>query len=152
MARRFFHLSRFIVLIPVAISFICASFLMAYQGIALLNSIYVLIEDPQMSQNAVKVFAVGMIEGVDVFLIAIGLYIISLGLYSLFIDNDFVFNGWLKLNDLEELKGNLLSIVIAVLAVLFLKEAVSWTSGSDILSFGAANGIVIAALAYFLRK
>jgi uncharacterized membrane protein YqhA len=31
---------------------------------------------------------------------------------------------WLKIDDLEDLKGYLVSIVIAVLAVLFLRQAV----------------------------
>jgi uncharacterized membrane protein YqhA len=32
---------------------------------------------------------------------------------------------WLKVRDLEDLKANLVSVVIAVLAVLFLRETVA---------------------------
>jgi uncharacterized membrane protein YqhA len=59
---------------------------------------------------------------------------------------------WLKVNDLEDLKANLVSIVIAVLAVLFLRVAVAWEGGTDILALGAALALVIASLTFFLAK
>jgi len=40
----------------------------------------------------------------------------------------------------EDLKGNLVSVVIAVLAVLFLREVVAWEGSSDIAAFGAGLG------------
>ncbi len=63
-----------------------------------------------------------MVEAVDAFLIAIAVYIISIGLYSLFIDDKLPLPKWLEVHNLEDLKGNLVSVVIAVLAVLFLRE------------------------------
>lgn len=43
-----------------------------------------------------------------------------------------------------------MSIVIAVLAVLFLREAVAWDGERDLLKFGAVLGLIIAALTFFL--
>ena len=54
------------------------------------------------------------------------------------------------MHDLEDLKANLVSIVIAVLAVLFLREAVGWDGERDLLHFGAVLALVIAALTLFL--
>lgn len=125
---------------------------MIYQTLAILKATALLIVQPDLSQNAVKASAVGAIEGVDVFLISMALYIIGIGLHSLFVDREVELPQWLKLEDLEDLKANLISVVIVVLAVLFLKEAVSWSGGNDILAFGAANGLVIGALAFFLIK
>jgi uncharacterized membrane protein YqhA len=42
------------------------------------------------------------------------------------------------------------SIVIAVLAVLFLREAVAWDGEPDLLSLGAVLALFIAALTFFL--
>ena len=72
------------------------------------------------------------------FLIAIVIYIMSLGLYALFIDDKLPLPRWLEIHDLEDLKNHLVSVVIAVLAVLFLREAVAWDGGRDLLKFGAA--------------
>jgi uncharacterized membrane protein YqhA len=57
---------------------------------------------------------------------------------------------WLKVRDLEDLKANLVSVVIAVIAVLFLREAVAWEGHRDILELGAALALVIAALTFYL--
>jgi uncharacterized membrane protein YqhA len=44
------------------------------------------------------------------------------------------------------------SVVIAVLAVLFLREVVAWEGTSDIAAFGAGLALVVAALTFFLMK
>ncbi len=58
---------------------------------------------------------------------------------------------WLQLKDLEDLKAHLVSVVIAVLAVLFLREAVAWDGSRAILELGVAVAATIGALALFLR-
>jgi uncharacterized membrane protein YqhA len=55
-------------------------------------------------------------------------------------------------HDLEDLKGNLVSVTIAVLAVRFLREAVAWEVRRDLPGFGAALALVVAALTLFLTK
>lgn len=82
----------------------------------------------EISSKSAKVFAVGLIEAVDVFLIAIALYIISLGLYVLFVDDRLPLPRWLEIQDLDDLKGHLVSVVIAVLA------ARARDRGADVLS------------------
>ncbi len=59
---------------------------------------------------------------------------------------------WLKFRDLEDLKGNLISIVIAVLAVLFLREAVSWDGTRNLLELGAALTLIIGVLIFYLSR
>lgn len=39
-----------------------------------------------------------------------------------------------------------------MLAVLFLREAVGWDGERDILGFGAALALIIAALSFYLAK
>ena len=80
------------------------------------------------------------------------MYMMSLSLYALFVNDKLPLPRWLKMNDLEDLKANLVSIVIAVLAVLFLRQAVAWEGGTDILALGAALALVIASLTFFLAK
>jgi uncharacterized membrane protein YqhA len=144
--------SRYIMVVAVLATFVGALALIVYEALVLLNSVVEIVQSGTLSSKAVKDFAVGLVEAVDVFLIAIAVYIISLGLYSLFVDDTLPLPRWLAVHDLEDLKGNLVSVVIAVLAVLFLREAVAWEVGRDLPAFGAALALVVAALTLFLTK
>lgn len=144
--------TRYIVFIAIAGSFVAAFALLIYEAIVIVAMVGDVIREGTFAQTAVKTLAIGLIEAIDVFLIAIVLYVISLGLYSLFVDNSLALPRWLVINDLDDLKRNLVSLVIAVLAVLFLRETVAWDGSRDILGFGIALALVIAALTYYLSN
>ncbi|MGZ8248499.1 YqhA family protein, partial [Methylomagnum sp.] len=74
------------------------------------------------------------------------------GLFSLFVDDSLPLPKWLAIHDLDDLKSNLVSVVIAVLAVLFLREAVMWDDTHDLPGFGIALAVIIIALTFFLSK
>lgn len=150
MLRRALASSRYIVLIAVAGTFVASCVLLVYEALVVAQAVVRIIGQGEISPQGAKVIAIGLIEAVDVFLIAIAVYIISLGLYALFIDDKLPLPRWLEVQDLEDLKANLVSIVIAVLAVLFLREAVAWDGERDLLKFGAVLGLMIAALTFFL--
>lgn len=149
MLRTILASSRYIMIVPVIGTFLGSMALILYEAMALYASFIDTIRDGTVSAKAVKIFAVGIVEAVDVFLIAIAVYIISIGLYSLFIDDKLPLPKWLEVHNLEDLKGNL---VIAVLAVLFLREVVAWDGTSAIAAFGAGMALVIGALTFFLVK
>lgn len=151
MFRRLIASTRFIILLPIVGTFLAALGLMVFETIALVARLLDLIQGRALSTTDVKALAVGLIEVVDVFLIAIGMYMISISLYTLFVDDTLPLPRWLIVTSLEAVKANLVSIVIAVLAVLFLHEAVAWEGGSDILALGAALALVIAALSLYLN-
>jgi uncharacterized membrane protein YqhA len=144
--------TRYIVAVAVAGTFLSSVALLVYEALVVAQIVADLVRDGVVLPKAAKTLAVGLIEAVDVFLIAIALYVISLGLYTLFIDDRIVLPKWLEIHDLEDLKRNLVSLVIAVLAVLFLREAVAWDGSRDILALGGALGLVIAALTYYLSQ
>jgi uncharacterized membrane protein YqhA len=152
MLRRILASSRYIMLIPVIGTFLGSVALTLYEVIVLFSNTVDTARNGSLTTKSVKIFAVGIVEAVDVFLIAIAVYIISIGLYSLFIDDKLPMPKWLEVNNLEDLKGNLVSVVIAVLAVLFLREAVAWDGSREIAAFGAALALMIAALTLFLMK
>jgi uncharacterized membrane protein YqhA len=152
MMRRVLASSRYIMIIPVIGTFLGSVALILYEAIALCATFVEATRNGSISAKAVKIFAVGIVEAVDVFLIGIAVYLISIGLYSLFIDDKLPLPKWLEVHNLEDLKGNLVSVVIAVLSVLFLREVVAWEGGSDIAAFGAGLALVIAALTFFLIK
>ena len=152
MLRRVLAPSRYIMVIAVIVTFVGALALIIFEAIVMAAALFDVVREGSVSANATKVFAVRLIESVDVFLIAVAVYIISLGFYVLFVDDKLPLPRWLEIHDLEGLKGNLVSVVIAVLAVLFLREAVVWNGGYDLASFGAALALVVAALTFFLTS
>lgn len=112
--RRILASSRYIMIVPVIGTFLGSAALILYEAIALCSSFADAIRGGTVSAKAVKIFAVGIVEAVDVFLIGIA--------------------------------------VLAVLAVLFLREVVAWEGTSDIAAFGAGLALVVAALTFFLMK
>ena len=87
-----------------------------------------------------------LIEITDMILLGMVLYIVSLGLYQLFIDPSISVPRWLRVNDVADLKRDLINVTVVLLGVSFLGEVVNWDGSRDILSLGAAVALVIVAL------
>jgi uncharacterized membrane protein YqhA len=75
---------------------------------------------------------------------------VALGLYQLFIDQSLALPRWLKVNDLSDLKRDLIGVVVVLLGVSFLGEVVNWEGQRELLPLGAAVAVVIAALGFIL--
>ena len=91
-----------------------------------------------------------LVTNIDLFLLSAGFYIIALGFYTLFVDDDIALPEWLEIHDFDDLKSNLVGIIIVVIAVAFLGQVIDWKGGRDIAYFGVAIGIVTASLTYFI--
>lgn len=150
MLRRILSLSRYVATLAVGGILVGSVALLVYEGLVIVFAVIDSIGSGTISPKAAKVLAVGLIEAVDVFLIAIVAHIIGLGLFKLFIDPDLPLPAWLKIRNLDDLKSHLASSVIAVLAVLFLREAVAWDGQRDLLQLGAAVALIIVALTIYL--
>jgi uncharacterized membrane protein YqhA len=143
--------SRYVTLIAVVGSLVGSAALLVYEAFVILEAVFETIVSGSLSPKIAKVLAVGLIEALDVFLIAVVAQIIGLGLYVLFIDDSLPLPPWLKISNLDDLKSHLVSSVIAVLAVLFMREAVAWDGQRDLLGFGVALALVIAVLTLYLK-
>jgi len=150
MIRRLLNGSRFLVLAAVLGALAAALALFVY-GIA--ETVVVVadaIAKAEASSKGAKTLALAFIEIVDLFLLGTVLLMIALGLYELFISSDLDLPEWLQIRTFDDLKLKLVGVVIVVLAVLFLGQIVAWDGERDLLGFGAAIALVIAALTYFL--
>lgn len=150
MLSRLLALSRYLTFVAVIGIIIASIALLFYEGLVIISALVDMLNDGTISPKVSKTMAVGLIEAVDIFLIAIVAHIIGLGLYRLFVDPELPLPNWLKLHDLDDLKSQLVSSVIAVLAVLFLREAVGWDGQKDLLRFGGALAMVIGVLILYL--
>jgi len=150
MLTRLLALSRYFTIVAVFGILLASAALLVYEGLVVITALVEMATSGAISSKLAKVLAVGLIEAVDIFLIAIVAHMIGLGLYRLFVDPELPLPAWLKLRDLDDLKNNLVSSVIAVLSVLFLREAVGWDGQRDLLRFGGALALIISALTLYL--
>jgi uncharacterized membrane protein YqhA len=150
MLRQTLASSKYIILIAILGIYIAAVALILYEIAVVVSAIIATLREGSVSPEGARILAVGMLAAIDVFLIAIVGYIICVGLFVLFIDNTIPLPGWLVIRNLEDLKNNLISVVVAVLAVLFLKEAVARAADIDLLGLGLAVALMIGALTFFL--
>lgn len=152
MLKKILGRSRFLVLIAVTGSFLAATSLLLYGGFEVIALIWEAVTYGAVSSKGAKALALSMIEVVDLFLLGTVFYIVALGLYELFIDDTLELPSWLEIHSLDDLKNKLVGVVIVVLAVLFLGQIVAWDGRRDLLGFGAAIAMVIAALTWFLGQ
>ncbi len=75
-----------------------------------------------------------LIKQADYALLATVLYVLALGLYSLFVDDRIPMPAWLRIHDLGQLKELLAGVVVVAIAVVFLGQALTWDGVTDLLS------------------
>lgn len=144
--------SRFLIVVPVLGALVAATTLLIYGGIEAVLLVLSTIAEGEVTRKGAKALALEFIEIVDLFLLGTVFYIVALGLYELFIDQDIELPAWLEIRTLDDLKNKLVSVVIVVLGVLFLGQVVSWDGEQDLLRPGAGIALVVAALTWFLSQ
>jgi uncharacterized membrane protein YqhA len=89
-----------------------------------------------------------LIQLVDIFLIAITLFILAVSIYQLFIGK-LDLPDWMLASNLSELKGSLSSVLILVMAVKFVEKLVESEAPQSLLLQAVAVTIVSAMLIAF---
>lgn len=142
--------SRYLIIIAVIGALIAATTLLVFGLAEALKLVASTVETGEVSRKVAKSLAIEFIEIIDLFLMATVFLIVALGLYELFISTEISLPAWLVIRDLDDLKSKLISVVVVVMAVLFLGQVVTWDGERDLLGLGVGIGAVIAALTWFL--
>jgi len=128
---------------------ITSAVLFLYGFLLSLSGVYFAIASFSFDLHAVQDFLARSIEIIDIFLVATVFYLISMGLYELFIAKA-PLPGWVKICDLDDLKTKLLGLIVIALAVIFLGAALTLSKGLNIFEFGAAVAVMIIAISAYL--
>lgn len=142
--------SRYLVNLAVISALIGAAAILIYGVLVLVSLIIELFSSRNFTNGAVKNITLGFIQLIDLLFLGVALYIITLGLYHLFIDTSLRLPRWLKIEDFNELKVILMSVVIVILAVNFTGIVVDWDGSAAILNLGLAIAAVIVGLGLIL--
>ena len=140
--------SRFLMIIAVIGSFLAAVASIVYGGLRTVAVVLQLFQKG-LSDKVAKGMMVSFIELIDLFLVSAIFYIISLGLYELFIDDQIQLPDWLVIHTLDDLKSKLINGMVVILAVYFLGVLANWDGQKDLLSLSAAISMIILALTVF---
>ena len=144
--------SRYLILIAVIGSLVASLVLLAYGGLEVIFILARAFSEITIDAKVDKGLILTFIEVVDLFLLGTAFYIIALGLYELFINDRINLPAWLEIHDFDDLKGKLISVLVVVLGVLFLGQAANSKGDANLLAYGVAIALVIAALSYFLSQ
>jgi uncharacterized membrane protein YqhA len=128
--------------------FIAAGALFVFGGITAVNVTIESFQGAQYDANGIRAISVEMVELIDVFLLGAVLLITAVGFFQLFINSDVDVPGWLRIDSIEELKVQLLAVVVVMLGILFLGAATESDGGPEILLFGGGISLVIAAIGF----
>ena len=142
--------SRYLLIIAIIGTLLASISLLIYAGLSVVSITIETFAHDSFTIDMIKHVAVNFIEVIELFLLGTVLYIISLGLYELFIDNRLPMPHWLVISSLEDLKERLLGIIIVMLAASFLGFVVAWDGNTNILALGVAVGLVLLALSVLL--
>jgi uncharacterized membrane protein YqhA len=152
MIRQILGTSRFLVILAVLGTFITSATLQVF-GLLRVGALVIdLIQSGELSAAASKSLIADTVGIIDIFLIGTVMFVISAGLYQLFVSPNVSLPGWLKIESLDDLKDNLTEVIVVALLVAFLSPAIEWTGGdSSILALGLAIAAVIVAVAVLAR-
>ncbi len=142
MLTRLLESSRFLILIPVIGAMLAAAVAFLFGIFDLAHVVYFTIRDPNVSTRYVTV---AITEIADFFLLGTVLYIVSIGLYKLFIGPNIRTPVWLHIETLNSLKERLLGVITILVAITFLGLEVDWKGDIDIRALGGI-ALVMATL------
>ena len=145
--RKLVGYSRFMAVVPSVGLFVSSIAL----TIATLISTVVVTVEAATGHLSMQDMLVEYIEYADFYLLAVVLYIMSVGLYSLFIDDGIDMPSWLQIHNLDDLKEKLVGVIVVVMGVYFLGLLIHGAQPVDLLLKGIGICAVIFALAYFVR-
>ena len=146
-------LSRVLIVAPVIVLLLSAVASFAYGTVVFVRSVTGIVDDTRLTAKNLGF----LLLLTDLFLVGATLMIAGFGLYELFISRidaggpGMRLPGWLQMNDLNDLKARVISMIILVAAVTFVDVVVEFKGGLDTFYLGAGVALVIAALTAFLR-
>lgn len=139
--------TRFIAGVPAFGLFVCSVVLAV---VTLYDALLATVEAFQESVPLLEL-ATEYIEYADIFLLAVVLYIMALGLFTLFVSDRILLPSWLEFHDFDDLKERLVSVICVMLGVYFLGVVLQGGRGLDLVWLGIGIATVVLAMTVFVH-
>lgn len=137
--------TRYLILISVA--FILLSAIVLY-ALTSLSAAVAMVEAARGDWDvySMKTVAASFLKIVDFFLICVGLQIIAVGIYKLFIDRDLVLPAAMDVQSFADLKITLVKLVGIVLLLDFVEHAFKLGPSIELMYYGFGISAVLLAV------
>ncbi len=143
-------MTRFTIILAIFGIGLSSAVLLVYSTITLVKFVIHAFRERAFDLPGVQHLALELIEMTDFFLLGMVLYVVAIGMYELFIDPDVNVPEWMKVHSLDELKSQIVNVVIVMLVVIFLGIALSTKQGGrDFLFYALAISSVVLAVSVF---
>lgn len=147
--------TRYMVLLAVVGLFVLSATMFGYTTIRVAAKLRGLVDS--FSTDTTKNLALFAVETADLYLIAVVLYVTAAGLFTLFVGRRRVREHataakWLEVETLDDLKENLIGVVVVALAVLFLGAVIRDDAKRNLLEAGVGTGALVAALGWYVSQ
>lgn len=144
--------SLLLVAIAIVVLVLSAAGAFVYGAAVFVNGLIEVAAHPFPVGNKIGIFLLD----IDLFLIGATLLIAAIGFYELFFgrvggEGGHRMPAWLHMNDLNDLKVRVFSMVVLILAVTFGETVVDEVAGLDVLELGGGIALTVAALVAFVR-
>ncbi len=144
--------SRFLIILAVLGTFLSAATLMVFGILRSIDVVLELIHSQDVSATGGKHLIANAVSVIDIFLIGTVLYIISAGLYQLFVDDRLALPRWLHIGTLDDLKAKLTGVIVVGMLVTYLGYVTEWDGDvAGILALGAGIAAVIIAVGLYYK-
>jgi uncharacterized membrane protein YqhA len=140
--------SKYLTVLTVVITLLCALVLYLITSVAAIMAIYEALTSGDWSTTTTKIMAVTLLKVVDMFLICIGLQVIAAGVYKLFINDQIILPAAMNSSSFTELKLSLVRISSLVLLIMFVERAVDLGPSRDLLEYGIAIAVIMIAASW----
>jgi uncharacterized membrane protein YqhA len=142
--------SRHLVIVAVLAALVGAAVVLIFGVSVLVHLIIEMVQAPSFTSESIKATSLSFVQLIDLLFLGVALYIVALGLYCLFVDRSLRPLPWLEIENFDELKIILISVVIVILVINFTGVVVHWDGSEAILYLGLAVAAVISALGIVL--
>ncbi len=144
--------SRYLAILTVVVTLLCAVVLYVMTSVSAIIAIYEALTSGDWSTTSTKIYAVTFLKVVDIFLICIGLQVIAAGVYKLFINDQISLPNAMNTNSFSELKLSLVLISSLVLLIMFVERAVDLGPSRELLEYGIAIAVILIAASWGAQK
>ena len=146
--------ARYLIYLAVGSALVGSAAILIFGAIVTLRNIGGMFLVAEFTTEASKKVALDAIEALDLLFLGVVLYITAIGLYHLFIDSSLRLPRWLVLEEFEDLKVILVSVVMVILVINFASSLLELTNSADVLNLGAGISLIIASigLIFYVRS
>jgi len=144
--------SRYLAILTVVVTLLCAVVLYVMTSVSAIIAIYEALTSGDWSTTSTKTYAVTFLKVVDIFLICMGLQVIAAGAYKLFINDQVSLPAAMNTKSFSELKLSLVLISSLVLLIMFVERAVDLGPSRELLEYGIAIAVILIAASWGAQK